>query len=125
MLDRIDHLVLTVTSIDRSIAFYTAVLGLREEHFAGNRVALAGDGWKINLHQIDNDIELRALRPVPGSADLCFIASSPLAAVSEQIRATGTDIELGPVPRMGAAGPMTSIYLRDPDGNLIEISEYL
>lgn len=125
MLDRIDHLVLTVASMDRSITFYTAVLGLREERFAGNRVALAGAGWKINLHQIDNDIEPRALRPVPGSADLCFIASSPLADVSEQIRATGIEIELGPVPRMGAVGPMTSIYLRDPDGNLIEISEYL
>jgi catechol 2,3-dioxygenase-like lactoylglutathione lyase family enzyme len=124
MLARLDHLVLTVASIERSVAFYTRVLGLREERFGDNRVALAGPGWKINLHQADRPFEPKAQHPTPGSADLCFIADRPLAETIEDLSAASVPIELGPVPRTGAQGTMTSIYLRDPDGNLIEISEY-
>ena len=124
MLARLDHLVLTVASIERSVAFYSGILGLREECFGDNRVALAGPGWKINLHQVDRTFEPKSQHPTPGSADLCFIADRPLAEVIEVLTEAAVPIELGPVPRTGALGPMTSIYLRDPDGNLIEISEY-
>ena len=124
MLARIDHLVLTVASIERSVAFYCQVLGLREERFGDNRVALAGPGWKINLHQVDRTFEPKAQHPTPGSADLCFIADRPLAETIDLLSQVSAPIELGPLARTGALGPITSIYLRDPDGNLIEISEY-
>lgn len=121
-IDRLDHLVLTVASIERSIAFYTAALGMTEETFADDRKALRFGGQKINLHQRGSEFQPKALRPMPGSGDLCFIAATPLDLVVEHLRAAGVAIELGPVERTGAVGPMHSVYIRDPDGNLIEIS---
>lgn len=117
-IDRLDHLVLTVASI----AFYTAALGMTEDTFEDGRKALRFGGQKINLHPRGSDLEPKALRPMPGSGDLCFVAATPLDRVIEHLRAAGVAIEVGPVERTGAVGPMRSVYVRDPDGNLIEIS---
>jgi catechol 2,3-dioxygenase-like lactoylglutathione lyase family enzyme len=121
-IDRLDHLVLTVASIERSCAFYTRVLGMTEETFDAGRKALRFGGQKINLHQRGREFEPNAARPTPGSADLCFIATTPLDRVIEHLRQAGVAIEVGPVDRTGAVGAMRSVYIRDPDGNLIEIS---
>jgi catechol 2,3-dioxygenase-like lactoylglutathione lyase family enzyme len=124
-LDRLDHLVLTVANVEKTVAFYTGVLGLVEVSFSGNRKALVFGRQKINLHQKGAEIEPHARVPVPGSADLCFIAGTPLDGVIKILRQKAVPIELGPVERTGATGQMTSVYIRDPDFNLIEISNYL
>ncbi|VTQ05050.1 acyl-CoA dehydrogenase family protein [Pseudomonas aeruginosa] len=124
-IDRLDHLVLTVRDIDASIDFYTRVLGMRAVTFGAGRKALAFGAQKINLHQAGGEFEPKAERPTPGSADLCFIVATPLEAVAEQLRQQAVEILEGPVQRTGAGGPILSLYLRDPDLNLIELSNPL
>jgi catechol 2,3-dioxygenase-like lactoylglutathione lyase family enzyme len=121
-IDHLDHLVLTVASIEAACDFYTRALGMRVETFGQDRKALRFGDQKINLHQAGHEFEPKALRPMPGSADLCFIATTPLEEVVAHLQRLGVAIEEGPVPRTGATGPIRSIYLRDPDRNLIEIS---
>jgi catechol 2,3-dioxygenase-like lactoylglutathione lyase family enzyme len=121
-IDHLDHLVLTVASIEVTCDFYTRVLGMRVETFGQGRTALRFGEQKINLHQAGREFEPKALRPTPGSADLCFIAATPLEEVVAHLERLGIAIEVGPVPRTGATGPIRSVYLRDPDANLIEIA---
>jgi catechol 2,3-dioxygenase-like lactoylglutathione lyase family enzyme len=124
-IERLDHLVLTVADITRTCEFYENVLGMQTVTFGAGRKALSFGQQKINLHQAGKEIEPKAVRPTPGSADLCFIASTPVAAVVAHLRKEGVSIEEGPVPRTGAIGPIQSVYFRDPDGNLIEVSNYV
>jgi catechol 2,3-dioxygenase-like lactoylglutathione lyase family enzyme len=124
-LDRLDHVVLTVASIEATEDFYTEVLGMEVLHTANGRHALAFGVQKINLHQRGHEYEPHAAHPSAGSADLCFVTESPIAEVAEYVTSMRVRIELGPVEREGALGKMQSIYLRDPDRNLIEISQYL
>lgn len=121
-IDHLDHLVLTVASIEATCDFYARALGMQVETFGEGRKALRFGNQKINLHQAGREFEPKALRPTPGSADLCFIAATPLEEVAAHLERLGIEIEEGPVPRTGAAGPIRSVYLRDPDANLIEIS---
>lgn len=121
---RIDHIVLTVTDMQRTVEFYCRALGMEKEVFENGRVALHFGEQKINLHQAEREFEPKAKRPTPGSADLCFITASSLEEAMEEIRAWEIPIEEGPVDRIGAAGPMRSFYFRDPDGNLIEVARY-
>ncbi len=123
-LDRLDHLVLTVKDIQATCDFYTRVLGMSVVTFGNNRKALQFGDQKINLHEAGKEFEPKATHPTPGSADLCFITSLPLDAVIAHLRAEGVPIVEGPVRRTGALGPIESVYLRDPDGNLIEVSSY-
>lgn len=124
-IDRIDHLVLTVADIDATCAFYGRVLGMKRVVFGPERrVALAFGQNKINLHKAGAEFEPKADHPVPGSEDFCLITEIPIADVVAHLEATGTAVVDGPVPRTGAMGPMTSVYLRDPDGNLLEIARY-
>jgi catechol 2,3-dioxygenase-like lactoylglutathione lyase family enzyme len=123
-IDRIDHIVLTVHDLERTIAFYSGVLGMEPVTFAGGRRGLAFGRQKLNLHQAGREFEPKALAPAPGAIDLCFISETPLAAVIEKLRAEGVVIIEGPVDKTGALGPMKSVYFRDPDGNLIEVSNY-
>jgi catechol 2,3-dioxygenase-like lactoylglutathione lyase family enzyme len=122
----LDHLVLTVADIPATVAFYAGVLGMTEDSFrsAGGppRTALRFGVQKLNLHRAGAGFEPKATRPVPGSADLCFLSEEPLAAWLSHLAAMGVAVEAGPVARTGATGPLMSIYLRDPDGNLIEIA---
>lgn len=122
--DRLDHLVLTVASIEASVAFYTRVLGMREVTFGAGRTALAFGTSKINLHEAGHEFEPKARRPTPGSADLCLIVTQDIPAVMAGLAAAGVPAEEGPVERTGALGTMVSCYLRDPDQNLIELSHY-
>lgn len=122
VIDHLDHLVLTVASIERTCEFYGRVLGMTVETFASGRVALRFGRQKINLHQAGHEFEPKAAQPTPGSADLCFLASTPLEDVEAHLARIGVAIEVGPVLRTGAMGSIVSVYIRDPDGNLIEIS---
>lgn len=124
-LDQIDHLVLTVRNISDTIAFYTRVLGMEEVTFGGGRKALAFGTQKINLHEVGREFEPKALHPKPGSADLCFLTAEPLSRVVKHMENCGVDILEGPIERTGAQGPIESIYIRDPDGNLLEIANQL
>ena len=124
-IDRIDHLVLTVDDVARSIAFYVDVLGMTETTFGRDRKALMFGSSKINLHQRGREFLPKAATPTPGSADLCLIVDDSLEVVVAELAAIGIAIEEGPVERTGARGPITSVYIRDPDGNLIELSNYL
>ncbi|MEV6902575.1 VOC family protein [Amycolatopsis sp. NPDC051372] len=124
-IDRLDHLVLTVADVEATVAFYTRVLGMAEVTFKGGRKALAFGAGKINLHQAGHEFEPKALRPTPGSADLCLITEDVLDDVIEELRRAGVPIEEGPVERTGATGEIRSVYFRDPDENLIEVSNYL
>ncbi|MGW2864796.1 VOC family protein [Streptomyces sp. NPDC001205] len=120
----LDHLVLTVADIERSVGFYERVLGMRAVTFGDGRRALAFGNSKINLHAAGHELLPHAARPTPGSADLCLLADAPHHTISAALAAQGVPVEEGPVPRTGALGPITSTYVRDPDGNLIEISTY-
>ena len=124
-IDRIDHIVLTVRDIEKTYEFYAGVLGMQAVTFEGGRRALRFGEQKINLHQAGREFEPKALSPTPGSADLCFIARVPLEQVVDHIRSCGVEIVNGPVRRSGALGPIESIYVRDPDGNLVEIATYV
>ena len=123
-IDRIDHLVLTVADIAVTCEFYARVLGMKVVTFANDRKALAFGRQKINLHAHGKEFEPKASVPTPGSADLCLIASTPLSEVATHLRTCGVNILEGPVTRTGATGPIVSLYFRDPDGNLIEVSNY-
>jgi catechol 2,3-dioxygenase-like lactoylglutathione lyase family enzyme len=123
-IDRLDHLVLTVADLDATAEFYTRVLGMEAVTFGAGRVALTFGRSKINLHRAGHEFEPKARRPTPGSADLCLIAADPLERVIEELAAQDVPIEEGPVERTGAAGPIRSVYFRDPDQNLIEVSTY-
>lgn len=124
-IDRLDHLVLTVRDIETSLRFYTTVLGMQEITFGDNRKGLGFGQQKINLHQAGHEFEPKAAQPIAGSADLCFITSLELGQVIEHLRVCQVEILEGPVQRTGAIGVIKSVYLRDPDGNLIEISNYV
>jgi catechol 2,3-dioxygenase-like lactoylglutathione lyase family enzyme len=121
-LDSLDHLVLTVRDIEAAIGFYASVLGMRVLTFGNGRKALAFGAQKINLHLAGREFEPKAAVPTPGSADLCFLTEEPLESVVEQLRSSGVPVIEGPVLRTGATGPIRSVYVRDPDGNLIEIA---
>jgi len=123
-IDRLDHLVLTVRDVDASCAFYSRVLGMDVVTFAGGRRALAFGAQKINLHQAGREFEPKAHAPTPGSADLCLISAVPLDEAIAHLAACGVTIVEGPVVRTGATGPIRSVYFRDPDLNLIEVSSY-
>ena len=124
-IERLDHLVLTVADAEASCRFYEAVLGMERVVFGAGRLALRFGCQKINLHEKGREIAPFAHCPTPGSADLCFLTRSPLEAVRESLERAGGRVELGPVPRTGAEGPIESLYFRDPDGNLIEVSRRL
>lgn len=124
-ISRIDHLVLTVADIDRTVDFYTHVLGMEKIEFAPGRIALACGEQKINLHQLGKEFEPRAEQVQAGSADLCLIIDTPIEQAIEQIQQRGIDLIAGPVNRTGAKGEIISAYLRDPDGNLLEVSNYI
>lgn len=123
-IDRLDHLVLIVRDIEATIEFYTRALGMRAVTFGAGRRALAFGRQKINLHPAEAPFGRHALRPTPGSADLCFIASEGIAEVVAHLARAGVPLEEGPVVRSGALGPITSVYFRDPEQNLIEVSCY-
>jgi catechol 2,3-dioxygenase-like lactoylglutathione lyase family enzyme len=122
---RLDHLVLTVASIDDTVRFYTSVLGMTEVTFGDGRRALAFGEQKLNLHQAGREFEPKAARPTPGSADLCFVTNADPATIAAWLRDRGVAVEQGPVSRTGAVGRITSFYFRDPDGNLVELATYL
>ncbi len=123
-LERIDHIVLTVRDIETTCAFYEKALGMKEVAFGENRKALVFGNQKINLHEQGKEFEPHAHRPTPGSADLCFITKTPLPAIMKRLKSASVEIMEGPVQRTGANDPITSIYFRDPDKNLIEIANY-
>lgn len=125
MIDHLDHLVLTTIDPLAAEDFYVRVLGMQLETFAGGRKAFRYGNQKINLHVRGREFEPKAHLPVPGALDLCFIASVPLEQVIVHLQQVNWPIIEGPVPRTGATGPIRSVYLRDPDLNLIEISELL
>jgi catechol 2,3-dioxygenase-like lactoylglutathione lyase family enzyme len=119
---RIDHVVLTVSDIDRTIAFYERALGMRAVTFGDGRRGLAFGEQKLNLHQAGHEFEPRARAPVPGSADLCFTTDVPLGEVIRRLARVGVALEHGPVDKIGARTRLRSVYVRDPDGNLIEVA---
>lgn len=121
-IDAIDHLVLTVADIDATCAFYAKVMGMDAVTFGAGRRALSFGSQKINLHQQGKEFEPKAHKPTPGSADLCFLTPVPLETVVAHVRSCGVDVLEGPVRRTGAQGPILSIYFRDPDLNLVEVS---
>lgn len=123
-IDRIDHLVLTVNDIDTTVDFYTRVLGLEVVTFGEGRKALVFGRQKFNLHQKGKEFEPKAAAPTTGAIDLCLISGTPLTDVISELNQADIPIEQGPVGRTGATGPIQSIYIRDPDLNLIEISNY-
>jgi catechol 2,3-dioxygenase-like lactoylglutathione lyase family enzyme len=120
----LDHLVLTVADIDKTIEFYTKVMGFEEVTFGDNRKALIFGNQKINLHQKGHEFEPKAESPTCGSADLCFIAQTNIEDVMEELKQKNVDIIEGIVDRTGAVGKIKSVYFRDPDQNLIEVSNY-
>ncbi len=124
VLDRLDHLVITARDVEATCRFYETVLGMRRETFGEGSIALHFGRQKLNVHPHPSPVEILAKNPRPGAADLCFIVEMPLAEVIAHLKACGIEIELGPVKRTGAEGSMTSVYMRDPDGNLIELSNY-
>jgi catechol 2,3-dioxygenase-like lactoylglutathione lyase family enzyme len=124
-IEALDHLVLTVADVPTSCAFYTRVLGMEEVTFGAGRKALVFGAQKINLHQHGREFEPKARQPTPGSADVCLLTSSSAADVIEHLRRQNIAFEEGPIQRTGARGPIESVYFRDPDGNLIEVSRYV
>lgn len=123
-INRLDHLVLTVKDINKTVDFYVNVLGMKKEIFKQNRIALKFGNQKINLHELGAEFEPKAKNVKEGSADLCFISETSLEEVITHMTSLNIKIEEGPVKRTGAVGVIDSIYLRDPDFNLIEISHY-
>jgi catechol 2,3-dioxygenase-like lactoylglutathione lyase family enzyme len=117
-----DHVVLTVADVDRTLAFYQRVLGMTAVSFGEGRRALAFGDQKLNLHQAGREFEPKALRPTPGAIDLCLTTDVPLEEVAAHLRSQSVAIELGPVDKTGARSALRSLYFRDPDGNLIEVS---
>lgn len=120
----IDHFVLTVASIEETCAFYEKILGMKIEVFGEGRKALRFGNQKINLHEVGKEFEPKSDRPTSGSGDFCLITETPITEVMQHLNNCGVEIEDGPVARTGASGAITSVYFRDPDGNLIEVSTY-
>jgi catechol 2,3-dioxygenase-like lactoylglutathione lyase family enzyme len=125
MIDHLDHLVLTTTDRAACVDFYTRVLGMELQTFGGGRLALRFGQQKINIHERGREFEPKAHLPVPGALDLCFIARVPLTQVIEGLAQQGWPVIEGPVERTGATQRLRSVYVRDPDLNLIEISELI
>ncbi|XP_066496143.1 glyoxalase domain-containing protein 5 [Tiliqua scincoides] len=123
-ISRLDHLVMIVRSIEDTAAFYSRVLGMELVTFKGDRKALHFGVQKFNLHEVGKELEPKAHWPVPGSLDICLVTEMPLEQLVEHLKTCGVRIEEGPVPRTGAVGPITSVYFRDPDQNLIEVCNY-
>jgi catechol 2,3-dioxygenase-like lactoylglutathione lyase family enzyme len=123
-IDHLDHIVLTVADIDATISFYSRVLGMAAVTFGAGRRALAFGPQKINLHRAGHEFSPCARQPCAGSADFCLITKMPLDAAMAHVQSCGVTIEEGPVDRTGAIGPLRSFYFRDPDGNLVEVSNY-
>ncbi|SEW28558.1 Catechol 2,3-dioxygenase [Chitinophaga sp. YR573] len=124
IINRLDHLVLTVQDIDKTCEFYSHVLGMTIITFGAGRKALLFNQQKINLHQKGKEFEPKADTPTPGSADLCFISDTPVEKVLEELRSKNIPVIEGIVERTGATGKISSVYFRDPDQNLIEVSNY-
>lgn len=124
-IDAVDHLVLTVKDIEATCTFYSKALGMNVVNFGEGRKALAFGSQKINLHQQAKEFEPKAHRPTPGSGDFCLITSVALPEVIAHLKACGVDLIEGPVKRTGAVGTLLSVYFRDPDLNLIEVSNYI
>ena len=124
-IDAVDHLVLTVKDIEATCAFYSKALGMQVVTFGAGRKALAFGSQKINLHQQGKEFEPKAHRPTPGSGDLCLITSVALLEVIAHLEVCGVSLIDGPVKRTGAVGTLLSVYFRDPDLNLIEVSNYV
>ena len=129
---RIDHVVLTWRDVAATLRFYTEVLGMKEVTFGNDRKALSFGRQKLNLHPLgqvpdpaSGHVAAIARAPTPGSLDLCFIVAEPLGAVAAHLAACGVPVEEGPVTRTGALGPIRSVYVRDPDGNLVELANYV
>jgi catechol 2,3-dioxygenase-like lactoylglutathione lyase family enzyme len=126
--DRLDHIVLNVRDVERTTNWYQRVLGMSHEEYGQNRrTALVFGGQKINLRPVDADPQAwsTARNVAPGMADMCFVTAVGAPEVVQHLQGCGVMVELGPVARLGALGPMTSVYCRDPDGNLVEIATYL
>ncbi len=123
-ISRLDHLVLTVKNIDATVEFYSQSMGMEKVVFGEGRVALAFGNQKINLHQVGNEFEPKATNVKVGSADLCFIVNQPILQAIEHLELLNIPVIEGPVDRTGAMGKIVSAYFRDPDGNLIEVSNY-
>jgi catechol 2,3-dioxygenase-like lactoylglutathione lyase family enzyme len=124
VISRLDHVVLTVRDIGATCEFYNRVLGMEVATFGDGRKALRFGTQKFNLHQAGREFEPKADAPTPGSADFCLIADTPMDEVVERLRDCGVEIFDGPSLRTGATGPITSVYFRDPDLNLVEVSVY-
>ena len=123
-IDRLDHLVLTVRDMEATIAFYSTILGMEPVTFGKGQRALAFGRQKFNLHPADAPYKPHADKPLPGTADICLITQNSVDEVVAALAAAGVPVEVGPVPRTGALGRMTSVYFRDPDNNLVEVSKY-
>ncbi len=124
-IDRLDHLGLTVKDTEATCKFYSTVLGMEIVSFGSGRRALSFGNQKVNLHEVGHEYLPHAEHPMPGSADLCFISAIPLSSVLDRLHACAVPLVEGPVERTGATGKIRSVYIRDPDQNLIEISEYV
>ncbi|MBZ9982655.1 MULTISPECIES: VOC family protein [unclassified Mesorhizobium] len=125
MIISIDHFVLTVASLEATCAFYQRVLGFKRIDTPGLPTALAFGNQKINVHEVGRTFEPKAKSPTPGAGDFCLITDRPLGELLASLEADRVAVELGPVERVGARGRMMSVYFRDPEDNLVEVSEYL
>ncbi len=123
-LERIDHVVFTVRDVDATCAFYTQAFGMEVVTFGDDRKALQFGQCKINLHQYGSEFEPRAARPAPGTQDICLITTASVQDVVTHLQSLNLDIVEGAVPKTGALGAIESVYVRDPDGNLVEIASY-
>jgi len=121
-ISKLDHLVLTVKDLEKTVSFYVSVMGMKKEVFGNGRIALRFGSQKINLHEFGKEFEPKAHKPMPGSSDLCFITQMPLKDAMARVKSCGIEIIEGPVQRTGANGPIRSFYFRDPDYNLIEVA---
>jgi len=121
-ISKLDHLVLTVKDLEKTVSFYVSVMGMKKEVFGNGRIALRFGSQKINLHEFGKEFEPKAHKPMPGSSDLCFITQTPLNDAMARIKSCGIEIIEGPVQRTGANGPIRSFYFGDPDYNLIEVA---
>ena len=124
-ISHLDHLVLTVADISTTLAFYNQVLGMGIQQYGEGRFALQFGNQKINLHQYGKELEPKAKFSIPGSADLCFVTKTPLHRVIQELQENAIDVFEGPVERTGTSGTILSVYFRDPDQNLIEVSNYI
>jgi catechol 2,3-dioxygenase-like lactoylglutathione lyase family enzyme len=125
-IDRIDHLVITAADLEKTASWYQRVLGMERETFgASRRTALRFGSQKLNLHQAGAEFHPNAAAAAPGTIDICFITGIAAPDIVSHLKSCGVAVEEGPVEKTGALGPMSSVYCRDPDGNLIEISSYL